>query len=162
MNYKRITLLLAGVLAAFVVVTIIHVSGMRNRGGAEVSVDALRDIRWLKETLQLTPGQATEIQRMHEELVTTLATCCGQHCRAQAALMDALFASTNGLDRSQALIDEMSRAQAASEMATLVNIYRVRDVLNPRQREIYERQVKSMSCMMPDGHRGAFCRGKDE
>ena len=122
-----------------------------------MSVDSVSDVRWLKETLQLTSNQTVEIQRMHQELAKTLATCCGQHCQAQAALMDVLFASTNGLDRSQALIDEMSRAQAASEMATLINIYRVRDVLTPRQREIYERQVKSMNCMMPSGGGGSVC-----
>ncbi|MEI7880100.1 MAG: Spy/CpxP family protein refolding chaperone [bacterium] len=153
MNYKRLSFLLAGLLAAVVVVMVIHLYRVR----PAMSVDAVCDIHRLKETLQLTPSQTIEIQRLHEELARTLASCCGQHCQAQAALMDALFASTNGLDRSQALIDEMSRAQAASEMATLVNIYRVRDVLTPRQREIYERQVKSMNCMMPSGGGGSVC-----
>lgn len=153
MNYKRLAFLLAGLLAAVVVVTLIH----HNRIRPAMTVESVSDVRRLKETLQLTPDQTIEIQRLHQELAKNLAALCGQHCQAQAALMDALFASTNGLERSQSLLDEMSTAQAASEKATLINMYRVRDVLTPRQREIYERQVKSMSCLMRHGGGGSVC-----
>ncbi|MEI6563249.1 MAG: periplasmic heavy metal sensor [bacterium] len=153
MNYKRLTLLLAGVLVTLVALLLI-----RPMMECTVpSIESINDSRWLKKTLKLTPAQAAEIQSLHQELGKTLAGCCGRHCRARASLMEALFASTNGLERSQALIDEMCRAQAASELATLTNIYRVREVLTPKQRELYERQVKSMDCMSGTAGGGATC-----
>lgn len=153
MNYKRFSFLLAGVVVALSAMLIIRAHGPRPMA----SIEALRDIRWLKESLQLTPAQEADIQRLHQDLVKTLSACCMQHCRARDALMESLFASTNGLERSQALIDEMSRAEAASELATLVNIYRVHEVLNPRQREIYQRQVKAMDCTMRSAGGEASC-----
>lgn len=152
MNYKRVSLWLAGVLVAVIAVLVTRAYTPR---ASMSSIEALRDIRWLQESLQLTPAQAVDIQRLHQDLAETLASCCAQHCRARDALMDNLFASTNGLARSQTLIDEMSRAQAASELATLVNMYRVHEVLNPRQREIYERQVKGMECTMSSVGKGS-------
>ncbi|MEI8138772.1 MAG: Spy/CpxP family protein refolding chaperone [bacterium] len=158
MNYKRLSILLAGVLVALSAMLAVRAYGPRPMS----SIESLRDIRWLKESLQLTPVQEADIQRIHQDLAKTLSTCCMKHCQARDAFMESLFAATNGLERSQSLIDEMSDAQAASELATLVNMYRVHEVLTPQQRIIFERQVKAMDCTMRSAGGGSSCRCMSE
>lgn len=109
-------------------------------------LDALQETEWLSKTLHLEPSQVKAISEMQPELGRKLSDCCGRHCRARGQLFNALLASTNGIEDARALVDEMCRAQADSEMATLEHIRRIYQVLNPEQRKEYARQLGGMTC----------------
>ena len=68
------------------------------------------------------------------------------HCAARCQLGAVLFTGTNGADKANAMVEEMCRAQAESEKATLEHIQKVHELLTPEQQKRYEELVTSCVC----------------
>ena len=120
-------------------------------------LDAIEDVEWLNKALHLTPAQLKEIGALQPEFGRKLSTCCDRHCRARGQLFGTLLASTNGVEGARALVEEMCRAQADSELATLEHIQRVFRVLTSEQRKIYAERLSVMTCTECPACAGATC-----
>ena len=112
-----------------------------------LELDALRDITFLARTLDLSEGQAREIEGLHQELSARLEDCCDRHCLARLNLGRMLTDDDVDDDRFDHLLSEMCLAYAESERLALEHIRRVRDVLDADQRQRFnEMVVDALSC----------------
>jgi Spy/CpxP family protein refolding chaperone len=110
------------------------------------SLDVLQDVSWLTRTLNLTPRQELDIKKLQETLQVRLKACDSMQCAARCQLGTVLFTSTNGADKANAMVEEMCKAQAVSEKATLEHIQKVHQLLTPEQQKRYEELVTSCVC----------------
>ncbi len=108
--------------------------------------DRLEDISFLRRELRLNDVQAREIAKLHVSLNAKLADCCQRHCAVRARLGQALGNETNGTVQARMIVEEMGRAYAASELATLDHIQRVRALLNPEQKRRFDELITECVC----------------
>lgn len=108
--------------------------------------DRLQDVSFLKQELNLSAAQAEEVRALHEALATMLEDVYARHCRARARLGNALASETNGSVRVDAALNDMCRAYEDGERATLDHIRRLRDILDPAQRKVFDRLIKECLC----------------
>lgn len=110
------------------------------------SPDRLKDISLLSRELRLNEAQAREIAKLHGSLNAKLADCCQRHCAVRARLGQALCNETNGTVQARIIVEEMCRAYAESELATLNHIQRVRELLNPEQKRRFDELITECVC----------------
>jgi nickel and cobalt resistance protein CnrR len=105
------------------------------------SLGCLGNVGPLSRELRLTEVQAGAVRHLQSNLSATLAACCARHCAARAQLADALRNATNGTAEARAIVAQMCRAEADSELATLEHIQQVRSLLTPEQRALFDRRM---------------------
>jgi Spy/CpxP family protein refolding chaperone len=110
------------------------------------SMDVLQDVSWLSRNLNLTKRQELDIRKLQETLQVRLQACDSMQCAARCQLGEALFSQTHGPDKARDMLDEMCRAQAESERATLEHIQSVHRLLNPEQQKRYAELVSRCVC----------------
>lgn len=110
------------------------------------SLDVLQDVSWLSRNLNLTPKQALEIKKLQETLQVRLQACNSMQCAVRCQLGAVLFSRTDNTGRADVMVEEMCRAQAESEKATLEHIQKVHELLTPEQQKRYEELVTSCVC----------------
>lgn len=108
--------------------------------------DRLQDVSFLSRELRLSDVQAREVAKLHVSLTTKLADCCQRHCAVRARLGPALCNETNGTVQARMIVEEMCRADAESELATLDHIQRVRALLNPEQKKRFDALITECVC----------------
>ena len=143
MKHTWFSVLVVSLVAAFVSFAVAR----RTATPAVPRLEALQDVEWMNKTLHLTPAQLKEIGGMQPEFGRKLSACCDRHCRARGQLLGTLLTATNGIAGARLLVDEMCRAQADSELATLEHIQKVYNILTPEQQSLYREQLKTMTCM---------------
>jgi hypothetical protein len=142
MNRTWLSVVVVGLVA-----TIVSFAVVRRLAPTQVPrLDALQDVEWLKGALRLTPGQVKRIGELQPEFGRKLSACCDRHCQARGQVLGALLASTNGIEKAREHVEEMCRAQADSEMATLEHIQRVYEVLTPEQQSLYKDRLNALTC----------------
>jgi len=109
-------------------------------------LDRLQDLSFLRRDLELTEPQVEQIRILHAALAARLRDCCTRHCDARAHLAQALADDMNGSGRTEAVLAELCRAYEASERATLEHIRQVRELLDPKQRERFDRMLTECLC----------------
>jgi Spy/CpxP family protein refolding chaperone len=153
MKKTWLSALVVGLVAALVSFAV-----ARRTGPAQVPrLDALDDVEWLNKTLHLTPSQLKEIGALQPEFGRKLSTCCDRHCKARGQLLSSLLISTNGIEGARTLVEEMCRAQADSELATLEHIRGVYQILTPEQQAVFKEQLSAMTCTECPACAGATC-----
>lgn len=108
--------------------------------------DPLANVSFLSRELGLNDVQAREIAKLHVSLNAKLADCCRRHCAVRARFGQALRNETNGTVQARMIVEEISRAYEASELATLDHIQRVRALLNPEQKKRFDDLITECVC----------------
>ncbi len=100
---------------------------------------SLRDISFLARELNLNAEQQQGIKVLNAGLVRELDDCCVRYCAARTRLGQALAGGSLTEAHADALLDEMCKAYAGSERATLAHIRRVHDLLDSEQRRRFDK-----------------------
>jgi Spy/CpxP family protein refolding chaperone len=100
----------------------------------------------LSRLLNLTPAQAAEIRSLGGEHLRGVQAACDRHCRARCALAVLVLQDDAPPAELRARVDEMCRAQADADLATVDHILKIRKVLTPEQQERFDRLLGQCLC----------------
>lgn len=104
-------------------------------------IGRLQDISHLARALDLRPDQVATIGALQKRLCGHLAACSMRHCTCRREMASVLFAEPFDAARVREIRESLCRAYADSEMAALEHIRNIRDVLDARQRTIFDRMI---------------------
>ena len=110
------------------------------------SLDCLRDVSRMTRELGLSSEQARRIGELHASLAAALDEACTRHCAARARMGRVLAQGTNGQEKADAALAEMSRAYEDSERTTLYHIQKIQEVLTAEQRKHFDTMVGECMC----------------
>lgn len=119
--------------------------------------DRLRNFAALSEALLLKPQQIIKAKALYDDYSGRMNECCTRHCAARTALADEMLKAGPDSVKVRVMIEQMSKAQMESDIATADYISRVREVLAPEQSEKLGQLVNGMlSGACPMGRHGAL------
>lgn len=117
----------------------------------------VRSFAALSKAIDLEPAQMAKAETLYREYEGRINECCVSHCAARAELADEMLKAKPDPDKVRERIEQMTRAQMDSDMATAAFISRLREAITPAQSEKLGRLVKEMlSGACPMGRAGAL------
>ncbi len=103
----------------------------------------LHDVSWLKHELNLTESQQETLRELESLFGEQVIDLCAVHCAARNELAIQMLEGEWDAVSEEARVRRMGEAQMKSDLITMEHIRRVREALNPDQRNRYDQMVKA-------------------